>query len=227
LLSSGLTVVLLACGLAPLVRALRTAVPGTRLLALSAGLYALWAFFGQNILWQPRHLLPLAPFCALVMALGAEALWQRARTPRVRTLATLGALALLAPLARESYRLARLQSREPAPVARIAAFLTRSVEPARTLIGSAQFEGWLRHRAPGHRIVPVSDAAEARALGARAGLTVYVTSELPGAWEQAGTEVFRAQGDRYVWSTMYEVSLRRLEGGADQKFEGASSGLSR
>ncbi len=36
----------------------------------SCAVYAAWVFFGQNVVWQPRHLLPLAPAVAILVALG-------------------------------------------------------------------------------------------------------------------------------------------------------------
>lgn len=208
-ISSALTVTLLGVGAGASARRWRE---GAWLVAASALLYAAWAFFGQNILWQPRHLLPLAPALAVVMALGAAGLAARVQNQWVRALGAVVAVVMAAPLARESHRLASLQAREHAPVARMAAYVARAVDAERSMVATEQLDGWLRHRAPSHRFRRVASAEEARALGARAGLVVYVTSEVPGVWDlvPAPEVVFRATGDRYVWTTVYDVALLRV-----------------
>lgn len=207
--SSVLTVVLIASGVVFLLRARLVRNPSVRMVLGCAGLYGVWAFFGQNVIWQPRHLIPVAPAFAIVTGLGLLT-WKRiVRTRIVRIVAIMGAVPMALPLAMESHRLARVQARERPPAVRIAEYLRREVDPRRSLVAT-QLEGWLRFRAPTHRIWPVMDAREARALGERAGLEVFLTSEVPGAWELEPRPVFHVVGDRYVWSTMYDLALLRV-----------------
>ena len=72
-----------------------------RTLAWSCLAYAAWAFAGQNVLWQPRHLLPLAPALACLAGLGASRISRRA-LPFV--------CVALVPLAAESLRVMRVQA---------------------------------------------------------------------------------------------------------------------
>lgn len=44
---------------------------------LSLGLYLIWVFFFQNILYKPRHLLPFLPFLLVVLIYVFQMLWSR------------------------------------------------------------------------------------------------------------------------------------------------------
>ncbi|BDS10360.1 hypothetical protein [Aureispira anguillae] len=39
---------------------------------LSLGIYTIWAYFFQNIVYKPRHIMPLIPFAAMIIAFGAD-----------------------------------------------------------------------------------------------------------------------------------------------------------
>lgn len=175
-----------------------------RPLVASCALYAAWVFFGQNVVWQPRHLLPLAPAVALLMGLGFESLFTR-----TRTLAVTLALVALAPSLVESSRLLRAQSRERPPTLRLVDEIARHCDPSRTLVATGQLGTWIRYRASGHRVVEVHDIDEALALGRRNRVGVCVTSEVEGVASRGLRREARVVGDRYVTSTLYDLALWR------------------
>ncbi len=173
-----------------------------RPLFASCAVYALWVFFGQNVVWQPRHLLPLAPAFALLGALGFDAL--RLRSRRV---AIVCAVIALAPASLESMRLLRAQAREEPPTLRLAEAIDRRCDPSRTIVATAQLGTWLRYRASRHRVVEVSDVDEALALARRNGVGLCVTSEVEGVASRGLRRVARVVGDRYVTTTLYDLAL--------------------
>lgn len=174
--------------------------------ALACAAYAVWALFGQNIVWQPRHLLPLAPGLALLFALGVKA-----ADARARPLAIALALVAIAPIAHESWRLLCVQSRTAPPALRIADAIARRGAPRATLIATGQLGTWLRYRASAWRVVDVRDADEALALARRNRLSLCVTSEVRGVEGRGLTRVARAVGDRYVTATLYDLALWCVE----------------
>lgn len=168
----------------------------------SCAVYVAWVFFGQNVVWQPRHLLPLAPAVAILAALGFEALRARARWVAVAL-----AVLALAPAAVESSRLLRTQSRVRPPTLRIVDEIERRCDPARTLVATGQLATWIRFRASGHRVVEVRDIDEALSLARRNGVGLCVTSEVAGVEARGLRRVARVEGDRYVTSTLYDLAL--------------------
>ncbi len=168
----------------------------------SSAVYLAWVFLGQNVVWQPRHLLPLAPAVALLVALGFDALRVRARW-----LAVALAVTALAPAALESSRLLRMQSRARPPTLRIVDEIERRCDPTRTLVATGQLATWIRFRASGHRVVEVRDVDEALSLARRNGVGLCVTSEVAGVEARGLRRVARIEGDRYVTSTLYDLAL--------------------
>jgi hypothetical protein len=191
---------LLLWGIAGLRRA-----PSWSPVALACGAYAVWALFGQNVVWQPRHLLPLAPGLALLFALGV-----RAADARARPLALALTLVALAPIAHESWRLLCVQSRTAPPALRIADAINRRDARA-TLVATGQLGTWLRYRASERRVVDVRDLDEALALARRNRLSLCVTSEVRGVEGRGLTRVARFVGDRYVTATLYDLALWCIE----------------
>ncbi len=167
-------------------------------IALAALTYGAWAFFGQNVVWQPRHLLPLAPALSLLLSLAVPSL--RARGRRV-TWAVL--LVALAPPSAESLRLLAAQHRvTPAAIA-----LARALPRQHALVATAQLGTWLRWRASTETVVDVRDVDEALALARRTHRRVCVTSEVSGAASRGLTRVAHATGDRYVSPALWDLSL--------------------
>ena len=62
----------------------------TWLVLTSAGLYAVWIFFFQNVIHKSRHVLPLLPLLLLVIAAGGAALWRARWTGRRALLLGIG-----------------------------------------------------------------------------------------------------------------------------------------
>jgi hypothetical protein len=171
--------------------------------ALGAGLYLGWVFLGQNLEWQPRHLLPLAPCAAWGLAWAAS----RGGAPALAAV-----LALSLPRALASHALARTQAREPPPVLALGRCASGVLHREGALLAARQTAWWLRHELAPLPVREVQGVREARALAARSGRRVYVVSEVPGAWEGARGSVCHVQGDRYVWSALYDLCLVRAPG---------------
>ncbi|MBI5517038.1 MAG: glycosyltransferase family 39 protein [Deltaproteobacteria bacterium] len=171
--------------------------------ALGAGLYLGWVFLGQNLEWQPRHLLPLAPCAAWGLAWAAS----RGGAPALAAV-----LALSLPRALASHALARTQAREAPPVVALGRCARGVLHREGALLAARQTAWWLRHELAPAPVLEVTDAREARALAARSGRRVYLVSEVPGAWEGARGSVCHVQGDRYVWSALYDLCLVRASG---------------
>lgn len=174
---------------------------GDRVIALCAGVYLAWAFLGQNVRWQPRHLLPLAPFVALAVARGVAG----------KGRAVVAAVALCGALAcGESLRVMRAQRSVAPPTLALARWADARIDPRGAVIATGQLATWIRWRAPRLRVVEVDRAEDAVALARRNGWALYVTSELAGAGELPGATVARAAQDRYVTTTLYDLALRRV-----------------
>lgn len=171
---------------------------GDRTLAVCAGVYLAWAFLGQNVRWQPRHLLPLAPFLALGIA--------RGMTGRARAAVALCGLVACG----ESVRLMRAQRDVPPPTLALARWADAHLDPRGDVLATGQLATWLRWRAPRQRVIEVDRAREAVAVARSHGLALYVTSELDGAGALPGRVVARAAQDRYVTTTLYDLALRRV-----------------
>ncbi len=192
--------VFLTCALGAI--ASRPLTPAARVVAASAGLYLAWIFLGQNILWSPRHLLPLAPLVAFAFAHGASALSRR--SPRAAPLAL---AFVVGSLAVESVRLSRVQRDEVPPTVAVARWLSAHADPAHTVIATAQLGPWLRALSPRHHIVDVLDGTDVDRIRRATTDTVLVTSEVRGAYESGGTVRARFVRERYVTPALYDVAI--------------------
>jgi len=180
----------------------RPPTPGARVVAVSAALYLAWVFFGQNILWSPRHLLPLAPLAAFAFAHGASTLsrrWPRA-APIVLALT-------VTPLAVESVRLSRVQRDQCPPTVAVARWLAAHADPDHDVVATAQLGPWLRALVPRHQIVDVGGGSDVARIRPATTGTVLVTSEVRGAYESGGRVRARFVRDRYVTPALYDVAI--------------------
>lgn len=183
----------------------QTADRATRLVALCAAVYALWIFLGQNILWSPRHLLPLLPALAWCLSAGAAVLLRRHARP-----SALALLLALASLAHESLRLSALQRRVDPPTVALARWIVAHADASHSVIATAQLGTWLRALAPSARIVDVVDARDVAALRLAPGERLYVTSEVRDASALGGRVRARFVRDRYVTPALYDVAIVEL-----------------
>lgn len=182
-----------------------TADRATRLVALSAAVYALWIFLGQNILWSPRHLLPLLPALAWCFAAGASALHRRhARSSAIALLLALPSLS------HESVRLSILQRRVDPPAVALARWIVAHTDAPHSVIATAQLGTWLRGLAPDARIVDVVDARDVAALRLAPGERLYVTSEVRGVSSFGGRVRARFVRERYVTPALYDLAIVEL-----------------
>ncbi len=175
---------------------------GARVVAASTGLYLAWVFLGQNILWSPRHLLPLVPLMAFACAHGASVL--SSRWPRAVPLTL--ALAL-ASLTVESLRLSGLQHDQAPPTVAVAQWLIAHADPDHIVIATAQLGPWLRPLAPRHHIVDVLDGSDVDRIRHATTDTVLVTSEVRGAYGATGRVRARFVRERYVTPALYDVAI--------------------
>ncbi|MDB4927545.1 MAG: hypothetical protein JWM10_29 [Myxococcaceae bacterium] len=177
----------------------------TRLVALCAAVYALWIFLGQNILWSPRHLLPLLPALAWCVSTGAAALLRR--RPRL----ALAALVLaLGSLSYESLRLSRTQRRDAPPTVALARWIDAHTDAPHAVIATAQLGAWLRGLTPSARVVDVIDARDVAALRLSPGDRLFVTSEVRDASTLGGRVRARFVRDRYVNPALYDLAIIEL-----------------
>lgn len=194
----GVSVALVASWRAP-------TTPDARPLLGCGAIYLAWVFFGQNVLWSPRHLLPLVPLLAIAFARGVTQLslwWPRAAP----ALLVVG----LASIGAESLRLSRLQRDQAPPTVAASRWLSAHVDPAHAAVASAQLGPWLRGLAPPIEVVDVTDARDvARLRAARTG-AVFVTSEVRGSHELGGRVRARFVRDRYVTPALYDLALIEL-----------------
>lgn len=182
--------------------AVARSLPGARVVAASGAFYLAWVFVGQNVLWSPRHLLPLVPLLALAFSVGASALSRR--WPRA---APLVLSATLASLAVESVRLSRVQRDQPPPTIAVGRWLSAHADPGHTVVATAQLGPWLRALAPPHLIVDVLDAVDVERIRRATRDRVLVTSEVRGAYAPGSVVRARFVRDRYVTPALYDVAI--------------------
>lgn len=165
----------------------RRSMPVRPFAVLAAALapYALWALLAQNVLAQPRHLLPLAE--GLCVALGA---WLAPH--RLALLAVLGVMAVVAaPLAWQRHVV------PPAP-AQAAAWLVANTPPDDALLFAGRSGRYLHEAAPALDVRErawLSEAAADLSRLDRVPAAVYVTSEVDlrtggGGWRVEPGPVF-------------------------------------
>jgi hypothetical protein len=104
--------------------------------ALGAGLYLGWVALGQNLEWQPRHLLPLAPWVVWGVAGAAS---------RAGPGALAAVFAASLPRAWASHVLARTQAREAPPAVALARCAAGVLREEDALLAARQTAWWLRH----------------------------------------------------------------------------------
>ena len=189
-------------GLTALLRGADTTVRTSRLVGGSTLFYAAWAYFGQNILWSPRHLLPILPALAWCFGVGVSALsrrWSRAAPAVV--------LVALVSLAHESFRLARMQRDAPPPTSSLALWLSHHADAAHTVIATAQLGPWIRALIPTARVIDIEDAHDLSRLRLTATDTLFVTSEVHGVSFVRGHVRARFVRDRYVNPALYDIAI--------------------
>ena len=136
-----------------------------------AGLYGVWAFFGQNVVHKSRHVLPLLPLLLLLPATGAAALWRSGF--RWRRLAVVGAAGAYAAVA----LVLAVQHLSPSAIAQVKEFAARQAERSQPMrVASVPLVNqYLRAQQVDARYLSVEDSADVRRLRrADAGQTLVV-----------------------------------------------------
>jgi 4-amino-4-deoxy-L-arabinose transferase-like glycosyltransferase len=100
-----------------------------RLLALSCALYAAWIFVFQNVVNQPRHVLPLVPPMLMLLAGGLPA------TVNIRKPVTFLAAVFLAAYGMVGATLA-LQHKRPAAIAQVRNLMAKEPDSSFVLVGA-------------------------------------------------------------------------------------------
>lgn len=108
---------------------------GLRVALVVAAPYAAWVFFGQNVVEQPRHVLPLVLLLVLALARAFE------RAPRLGVAATLAAAAASVPLA-------IAHARVPPAAAQAARYLREHAAPGDTAVFGGRAIRFFRTLAP-------------------------------------------------------------------------------
>jgi hypothetical protein len=167
-------------------------------LVLSSLLYFAWAALGQNIVYKPRHLLPLCPLLVVALAIAAQRI-------RVAWALALG-LAMQWMIDAEALVRAHLT---PSPVASLVDFLRDSPDSRPVLTREA--DRLVETGAPARRVVAVrSDDDLLRAVDAEG--SVFITSEslsrsLAATLDDRTSIAFSRPRSRYVDSLWNEISL--------------------
>lgn len=201
IVSSGTIVAMATAGLVQAIRSRSTRTNGMgpeSVLFICCISYFAWVFFGQNVLWAPRHWMALTPAIMLLLA---------------RLIARIGAakrqalvLAFIAlPFAAESYRVLSVQARSDPPAL---CLLKKMPQRGReTLVASGQLGQWFRQRNPGQRVLNFSTAALAQSIARQNRWQLLATSELTGISSLPGARPtnIACRGDRYIWPAMYEL----------------------
>jgi len=144
---------------------------GTVLIALCAGLYAAWVFFGQNVVHKSRHVLPLLPLLLTLPAAGAARLWKtREWGGRTVVLGLAGVYAAVTLVLVE-------QHRDPSAIAQAKQFVEQQAErPGRTRVLSKPLVNtYLRRQQVEVRFLSVEDSSDVRRMRrADTGRTIVV-----------------------------------------------------
>ena len=193
----------------------QTPVLARRTFLACVGLYLVWVVLGQNIIEQPRHVLPLIP--ALLGPL-AHSILHISRSPRFGFLRRLLIWVGFCAAVFEANRLAWIQARYPAPIVRIARFCEAQPDAPTLVVATYRFYRWIGWRAPHVRVESVGSLEDAIALAARTQGRVLVTSEVPGAerLDPAATEL-RVSTDLFVRFVLEDVRLIDLRNGLHAK----------
>jgi hypothetical protein len=168
-------------------------------IALAAAAYAVWAFFGQNIAYKPRHWLPLAPMCVVALAVGEGRIARRRPAAGPVLAGILGATWLA-----DGAALAAAH-RAPSPAAAAVAWLAD--EASGRVVVTADLGPMIAAAAPGRRFVGVAEGAAMIAAGVPG---VLATSEALPALRREGTTVrvvFSAPRSRYVDALWNELAV--------------------
>ncbi len=182
-----------------------------RLLFWSGGLYFLWIVLGQNIVEQPRHVLPLVPALLGILACTARNVFYQMGVSWWNHLRKVILVAGVVAAFWESTRLGLLQARYPAHIVRIARYVSNEPDAATLTVATWRFYRWIGWRAPNVRVMSVGNIDEARALVKSARGRVLVTSEVPGAEQlDVSQTVLRVSADPFVRYVYEDVRVMEM-----------------
>jgi 4-amino-4-deoxy-L-arabinose transferase-like glycosyltransferase len=105
-----------------------------RLLALSCAIYVIWIFVFQNVVNQPRHVLPLIPPALMLLASGIPSAWNAWRPIRAIGLRII-AVSFLIAYGIVGTTLA-VQHKQPAAIAQVRNYLAEDEDSSGVLVGA-------------------------------------------------------------------------------------------
>ena len=105
-----------------------------RVLALSCAVYAVWIFVFQNVVNQPRHVLPLIPPILMLIANGLPSVWNVWR-PMISTGLRIIAVLFLIAYGIVGATLAA-QHKQPAAIAQVRNYLAKDTDSSGVLVGA-------------------------------------------------------------------------------------------
>lgn len=196
-------------------------------LALAAGPYALWAFFGQNS-EKARHILPLLPLLLLLVAHGFSVLGNRPRRFAGKAAVCMLFAGVLAVL---TVRQAAVLQRhlDPPPALQLVRFVESRYPPEGTLLYTWEEERLFDYYAPAYeteRVRRFAYFAQSLTLHASTVSRVLVTNAVldgfPPELRPAAKEVARFSADPFLYPTYHTVILYELPTqGAQQPTDGS------
>jgi hypothetical protein len=190
-------------------------------IALGAIAYFVWAVFGQNTAYKPRHFLPLAPLLVVAIAAGAEAS-HRFHTSARRWLGSAAAALLAVQWFADGASLVAAH-REPSPAAALVRAAEADADRDRRPILTREIARLLTEGAPLRRVLLVTNDADLiDAVAATGPEGALITSE---ALSSSAIRALEARGfslsvafarprSRYIdplWNELTLVAARRSE----------------
>jgi len=142
-------------------------------LVVAAAAYLLWALFGQNVAYKPRHFAPLTPLLVVGLAVGCEELSRRTRVAGL-------ALAVLALQWFIDGAVLVSAHRKPSPAAAIVTHLRAGGGAGKTVV-TCDLARMIEVGSPQTQVIRVSGATTLRSvleeLGPGGGQELLITSE--------------------------------------------------
>lgn len=122
-------------------------------LILSFMVYLTWVFFFQNVVYKPRHILPVLPFLLIVIAVGYSYIMEKQKL-----LAILSFLVLVSSMGALTFKLVK-QHKQPSAIAQAKDFL-KGKEGKKTFISIALVNEFMRKQGVEARFLAVENDME-------------------------------------------------------------------
>lgn len=173
------------------------------LVLVSAGLYAVWIFFFQNVIHKSRHVLPLLPLLLLVVAAGGAALWRAPWTGRRALLLGLGGAYAAVTLVLVA------QHMSPTAIAQAKTYVERraAADESVRVASVPLINDYLRAQQVDARYLSIEDSSDVRRLQRAETGTTLVVGTYASLLDRAPTQVKRFYHNPYVNRMWPEVTV--------------------